>query len=271
MSQDKEKLREQDLKHSFVICAYGESPFLEDCIQSLLSQKHPSQCAVATSTPSDFLSAICEKHHLPLYVNENGGGLSKDWNFALSCAQTPLVTIAHQDDLYLPDYSLNIIKAAKQGCNPLILYTDYHELIGDRRVRTSLNLKIKRIANLQLRLKALRGTRFFKRLGLRFCASIPCPAVCFYLPNTGTAPFESDFSFVADWDCWETLSRRVGEFVFVPQMGMIHRLHENSQTQLATSSELRNREEQLIFDQFWPKPVAKILARLYSLSQKTRK
>ena len=37
--------------HTFVICAYGESPYLEACIRSLLSQTEKSRILCATSTP----------------------------------------------------------------------------------------------------------------------------------------------------------------------------------------------------------------------------
>ena len=39
-----------------------------------------------------------------LYVNDNPPGIATDWNYAISKAETQLVTIAHQDDIYAPDY-----------------------------------------------------------------------------------------------------------------------------------------------------------------------
>ena len=44
--------------HTFVICAYGDSPFLEDCINSLLSQTVKSNIILYTSTPSVFIDSI---------------------------------------------------------------------------------------------------------------------------------------------------------------------------------------------------------------------
>ena len=37
------------MKHSFVICAYKESPFLEECIQSLEKQTVKSTIKMVTS------------------------------------------------------------------------------------------------------------------------------------------------------------------------------------------------------------------------------
>lgn len=51
-----------------------------------------------------------------MYVNHGEKGITQDWNFAYQCADSRYVTIAHQDDVYLPDYwekVYNHIKRAK--------------------------------------------------------------------------------------------------------------------------------------------------------------
>ena len=40
--------------HTFVICAYKESPYLEECIQSLQAQTVSSQILMVTSTPNEI-------------------------------------------------------------------------------------------------------------------------------------------------------------------------------------------------------------------------
>ena len=50
--------------HTFVICAYKESPYLEACIRSLKKQTVASAICLATSTPSDYLKNICEKYDM---------------------------------------------------------------------------------------------------------------------------------------------------------------------------------------------------------------
>ena len=46
--------------HTYVLCAYKESAFLEDCVKSLLSQTMKSRIFIATSTPNEHISAIAE-------------------------------------------------------------------------------------------------------------------------------------------------------------------------------------------------------------------
>ena len=111
--------------HTFAVCAYGESPYLEECVQSLLKQKIRTKIVIATSTPNTHINGIAEKYGIPVYVNYGEKGLAGDWNFAYSCASTPLVTLAHQDDRYYPNYTEDVLAAAKRCRHPLIIFTDY--------------------------------------------------------------------------------------------------------------------------------------------------
>ena len=87
-------------KHNFVICAYQESPYLEECIRSLTKQTIQSPIRMVTSTPCEYIKTMAEKYKIPLYVNEGEGGIAQDWNFAMSQCNAKYVTIAHQDDIY---------------------------------------------------------------------------------------------------------------------------------------------------------------------------
>ena len=57
-------------KHNFVICAYQESPYLEECIRSLTKQTIQSPIRMVTSTPCEYIKTMAENIKIPLYVNE---------------------------------------------------------------------------------------------------------------------------------------------------------------------------------------------------------
>ena len=121
--------QEQDMrtkKHTFVICAYKESAFLEECVKSLEKQTVKSKIIMVTSTPNDYISSVAEKHQIPLYVNEGPGGITQDWNFGYSCAVTDYITIAHQDDVYRKDYLERALKAVESFERPLIFFSNYY-------------------------------------------------------------------------------------------------------------------------------------------------
>lgn len=58
------------MKHTFVICAYKESEFLEECILSLKNQSISSEIFIATSTPNKYIEALAEKYNLKVFVND---------------------------------------------------------------------------------------------------------------------------------------------------------------------------------------------------------
>ena len=41
--------------HTFAICAYGDSPYLEECMASLACQRQKSEIICCTSTPSPYI------------------------------------------------------------------------------------------------------------------------------------------------------------------------------------------------------------------------
>ena len=53
--------------HTFAVCAYGESPYLTECLDSLLAQTVKSRILIATATPNEFIrrtAAQCvERYH----------------------------------------------------------------------------------------------------------------------------------------------------------------------------------------------------------------
>lgn len=86
------------LSHTFAVCAYQDSPYLEACLKSLKRQSVQTDIILCTSTPSKYIQGMAELFNLPLYVREGKSDIRDDWNFAYQMADSRLVTIAHQDD-----------------------------------------------------------------------------------------------------------------------------------------------------------------------------
>ena len=114
--------------HTFVICAYKESPYIEECIHSLKNQTVTSRILLATSTPSEYLEHLCKQYDIPYHVREGQSNISLDWNYALSVADTEYVTIAHQDDVYKKEYLEKVLNTFNTCTQPLIAFTDYSEI-----------------------------------------------------------------------------------------------------------------------------------------------
>ena len=54
------------IKHTFVICAYKKSEYLEECICSILKQTIKSNVLISTSTDIPFIREMAKKYDIPL-------------------------------------------------------------------------------------------------------------------------------------------------------------------------------------------------------------
>lgn len=260
------------MKHVFAICAYKDSPYLTECIQSLKAQKVSSPILLCTATPSDKLEALAREHGLIYRVNTDKPNIAGDWNFALAQARAEgadYATLCHQDDLYLPGYGEAFRKAVDKDPELLIWFSDYGEQRGDEAVTSSTLLTIKRILLLPLRPRFTQAWRWCKRLALSFGDPICCPAVSFNLKKIALPLFERGMTTNLDWQTWEKLSRQPGRFAYDPAPLMLHRIHPGSTTSQVLGEGGRRAQDEAMFRKFWPGPIAKVLTRLYAASEKS--
>lgn len=260
-------------EHTFGICAYKESPYLEECIISLKNQTVKSNIIVITSTPNDYIRDLAEKYDIPYFINPGEGGITQDWNFAYKCAKTKYIakyiTIAHQDDVYREDYLEMALASIAGAKSPLIFFSDYFEIRNGREVKKNKLLGVKRIMLLPLRVKGLQSSRWVRRRILSLGSPICCPSVTFVTENLPKIIFRNGFRACEDWEAWEMLSKLKGEFVYSTKMLMGHRIHEGSETSAIIGDNGRSDEEFEMYCKFWPKWIARILIRFYSKGQKS--
>ena len=257
------------MEHTFVICAYRESPYIEECIQSLKNQTVASNIIMATSTPNSYIEKIAQKYSIPLYIRDGASDIVLDWNYGYSKVTTPFLTIAHQDDIYLPDYTEHALKELKKSKKPLIFFSDYGEIRGDKIVTKNRLLRVKRIMLLPLRCRVFFSSRFVRRRILSLGSPICCPSVAYAKENLPQEVFVQGFRSNEDWEAWEKLSRLKGDFIYDKQILMYHRIHEESETSAIIQDNKRSAEDMELYSKFWPKPIAKLLVRLYASGQKS--
>jgi glycosyltransferase involved in cell wall biosynthesis len=255
-------------KHTFVIPAYKDSPYLEDCILSLKKQTLKSEILITTSTPSQFISTVVDKHEIPVIVNSDCKGMSSDWTFAYNNAKTEYVTLAHQDDIYLAKYTETCLAAAQNDINNLIVSTDYYEMMGDKVKKLDLSRIVKYLLLSPFYFKQDISSQLFKKMIILFGTPIPCATVMYNKKLIGEFKFSEEFHCNADWDAWLRLSEKKGSFIYLKSKLLIQRTHKESQTWLQIESNVRQKEDKLMFERLWPKPIARFLAALYSLSTK---
>ena len=127
--------------HTFAVCAYKDSPYLEACIRSLTEQQVKTDVICCTSTPSPYIEKITKKYAVPLYVREGESNIREDWLFAWHKAGGRLVTIAHQDDVYRSDYTKELYQAFAKYPDMSVFVSDYMTLkMTERGMKTELRL-----------------------------------------------------------------------------------------------------------------------------------
>ena len=265
-------MKKQSTLHTFTILAYKQSPHLEDCINSLLSQTIKSKIVITTSTPSSYLEEISNRYNIPLYINPKQNGIVSDWNFAYNTAKTKYVTLAHQDDVYDKNYLQKCLRITKNNIDNLITFTGYNELKGNEIVSNNLLQIIKRILLLPFLFKNSLRTIFFKKSILLFGSPIPCPSVMYNKVNLEKSNFQfgDEYSINMDWNAWIELAEIKGSFIYTGDNLMSHRIHSESETSKGLEDNRRRDEDIKIFKKLWKnKTIATMIAKLYSLSYKS--
>lgn len=258
--------------HTFVVLAYKESKYLDDCIKSVLNQSYKSKVIIATSTPNEYIEKFAKKYKLEIKINKSGKkGIGYDFDFAKSCGKTELVTIAHQDDIYDSNYSEEMVKAYNKNKKSIIIFSNYYEIRKEGNVYKNKNLTIKKILLHKLRIHWWSKFKFIKRSALRYGCSICCPAVTFVIKNCKGNVFESDMKCDIDWLAWERLSKIKGYFYYISKPLMGHRIYDESTTSKVLKDNGRIKEDYIMFRKFWPKIIAKALTRIYQRSEKSNK
>jgi len=256
------------MNHTFAIPVYAAAPNLAALVASLRSQTGArSEILLATSTPSAELAEFATSHGLPLHINPQRASIAADWNFALAAARTPLVTLAHQDDLFAPLYADRVVNALERHTGALLAFCDYSEHTSDGARPTNINLRIKRL--LRQRAFGARECIEAPRDKLRLLSlgnPICCPSVMLNRTALADFAFPDGYRTNLDWVAWLELARRPGAFVYIRARLVSKGVHLESETSATIADGVRAREDRILFGTLWPRPVAAALAAAYRLS-----
>ena len=267
-----DRISQKEYSHTFAICAYKESPYLEACVQSLLAQTRKSPVIMCTSTPCPYISDIAEKYRIPLYVRDGESDIRKDWNFAYDCADTDFVTVTHQDDVYASEYVEAFYRTLKKIKDPsyITMYlTDYHPLKAGDHSKRDINSRIRRLLRTPLKLRCLSDKKWIKKGILAFGNSICCPTVTYNKARLGASVFVSEYKFNIDWDTFFRLAGQEGMFAYCDRPLVYYRVHDGATSMEFIENHLRVEEDTRMFEQFWPAWVSGLIMKFYKKAYKT--
>jgi glycosyltransferase involved in cell wall biosynthesis len=258
--------------HTFIITSHKDTPFIEECIKSLLNQTIKSLLIISAPNSTDFLTKIADKYKILLKINpDKSGTVASNWNFALSCINTQFCTIAHQDDIYFPPYTEILLSQMSDEKDSLIGFTDSCDIKNNIKYKYPLYLIVKRFLLLPFYLKKSYKSNFIKKLSLCFGCSICCPSVMFNLHNLRKFKFSSDFLVNVDWDAWSRIAELKGSFIFSRKKLLAHRIHCDSATSEKIEDLSRQKDDLKMYKRYWPSCIASFLCFIYSLSYRQSK
>ena len=255
---------------TFVVFAYKENPHLEETIYSLLNQTVKSKIILSTSTPNEYIKKMCEKHQLELKINPISNGAGADWNFGYNMADTKLVTLAHQDDIYEKDFlKVTLRYLNNYNGKELLAFTDYFEYRNDAKVERNLLLQVKRIMNAPLSKTKYYSSKFLRRRILSFGCPICCPSVTYIKENVGDSPFDTKYINSCDYKTYVELAQKDGAYIYIPEKLLSHRIYPDSATSKNLGENIRKGEDLEILSEFWPKWIARFINYIYAFSEKS--
>lgn len=255
--------------HCFAVCAYKDSPYLENCIQSLKAQTWKSRIILCTSTPSPYIQGLADKYGLPYFIRQGVSDIQEDWNFAYHQTETDYVTIAHQDDEYDPHYVQALMRTALKYDDISLFISDYmpikHGKVGPR----DMNSRIRRFLRTPLKVSFLADKKIVKKAILCMGNSICCPAVTYHKAILGDRIFTSEYKYNLDWDTFYKYACLPGRFAYEDQPLTHYRVHDGATSKEFIEDNRRVADDISMFRKFWPAWVVRLIMVFYKAAYKT--
>ena len=248
-------------RHTFVVLAHGDSPYLEECLDSLQHQTVRSRILISTSTPTERLHQISAQREIPLLLVSTPSTLANDWNQALAAARTSLVTLAHQDDIYAEDYVKSCLATIDK--KDLILFTNAALIDENGNKKMSFANTMKRVLLIPMVICRRLHRPGLKQTVISLGNPINCPSVMYNLEMLSGFQFPEGWQYALDWMAWITLSKVEGSFVYNPQILLKRRIHKESLSAQYEKNQQRQREDTAVFHTLHKQWLADLLAKLY--------
>ncbi len=207
-------------KFSIIIPCYNQAHFLNDALQSLLSQSYADWEAIIVNDGSTDDTGLVanqwtKKDDRVRLVEQKNAGLSCARNAGIAAASGLYIALLDADDMYGPDFLESVNTHLDQGFGLVCCGYTYFNAKGTihRIVRQSEQLEFRSI---------LTGNLF------------PPVAVAFQkqvLDKTGL--FDTDLKSAEDWDLWIRMYKAGIKLSFIDASLVYYRVSENSMSRQA--------------------------------------
>jgi len=230
---------------TFAIPCCNGARFLQPLLRSLLAQTRQDFDLVLVDDASDDRSVevarAAASGRVRVVVNPERLGIAGNWNRCIEEVRTPFFCLAHQDDVYEPDYYARMLAAVEAGprigaahCLAGTIAADGARSFGPREAykRKFFDADAGRD----------RGREYARLYEGNY---ITCPSLFYRKQCTDDAgPFDQRFEFAMDWAYSFQILLVGWEIVGVPEVLLYYRRHAANKS-LAEARTLNRFEEEL--------------------------
>jgi len=203
-----------------------------------------------------------------VHVRDGKSDIQDDWNFAYDTANTQFVTIAHQDDVYGPDYTRELFARIRRYPDMSIFFCSYNAIKGRQRVRGERSSMVKRLLCCLVSVTALADRRWVKRSCLCLGNSISCPMITYNKNLVGDTVFRSRLKYALDWETNLRIADGPGRFVYCRRPLGFYRIHDGATSKQFILDHRKEKEDEEMFRHFWPAWLVRAIMVLYKKSYK---
>jgi glycosyltransferase involved in cell wall biosynthesis len=236
---------------TFSIPYYSGIDYLARAVKSVLAQEDDRwHCIVIDDSSEDGVEDVVRsvgEGRVRYIKNPSNIGMAKNFNRGIDLAETDLVTLLHNDDELMPNYTAVMREAAERYPKAAALFCRA-EIIGpNSEAWFSLADLVKGfIASSRKHEVVLEGEPGVRAL-LR-ANFIMAPTLCFRKSVLGERRFPEGYKFVLDWELTTSLLLAGESLVGIPTRAYRYRRHLENATEKLTKSQLRFREESAFYD-----------------------
>ena len=204
---------------SILTPSFNQAPYLEETIQSVLSQDHPRlEYMIVDGGSTDGSIEVIKKyeHKLAWWVSEKDKGQTDAINKGFARASGEILAWINSDDTYEPGAVSAAVKYLQERPNVGMVYGDCNFINEAGRV-------IGRFNSAQTNYRLLR----------QGYAHIPQQTMFFRADLwKQVGPLDPSFYFAMDYDLWTRIAARM-EIKYIPQTWANFRLHTSGKTIMA--------------------------------------
>jgi GT2 family glycosyltransferase len=233
---------------TFAVPCHGGERWLPGLLQSLLAQRLPDcRLLLVDDASPDASVAVARKvagDRLEVVRNESRLGIPRNWSRCAELVETEFFCLAHQDDVYAPDFAATLTAALADAPGAAAAHCRLAAIDGAGRRHPSPRERYKE--RFWRTLPAVEtAAAGFRRL--YYGNYVGCPSLVYRTAAfRKVGPFDAHYRFAPDWEWLLRAHAKGWQLAAVPEVLVSYRRHDEQASRHAARSLQRYYEEHAV-------------------------